>query len=647
MFRKERFARMDTFPLCSLCQMQFTMKGPAPYLLPCLHAVCETCMASAAGDVIMCTCQRKVNLTDTSLKKDAIRQKEVFYLTVKHRPTALLCTYDDDGNQAMCWCQDCEEFLCEYCQNTHSSFKATKMHSVHTLLEMEPSQIDGHPFCSIHKFYPLDRFDKDCKTLLCDRCMREGHDSHDVADLTVIAEATKQQIEHHSQAMSLLQTRQQSQIERIGKDIEVTETTFNSLEKTIRQTFDSLRDQLDQKEKECISDIAGRTKQIKSNLQNLQGRFTDNQMRSSGASDYIRKTLQYASKSDMLALDKVLKEETKNCIDSVPPNYETPVLALNMDKLDDLNDKISNIDNISKVGSASEDGACRGHVTTRAGDTNRNQDRREVVCLQKDVQQVKKSANRGDTVKSDGAPVTYHLLETTAMDHAPVILQCIHVQYDSGAFNLDYVNVTADGDLVNRRPDIRLPRQGRLKMYRGTCSTNSLPRTGYPQYWEMIARLSLKRTLRGTRSVLETGICRRDVLDTIELVGGQNHSYCLTISQCPTHGGICRNIWKKRKHVLHLPVALGDVKSSTTLHYGVVYDDSRKKIAFVDVNENKVMVTLDNVDCSQPLWPMFGVYNPDDVTVRMTLVVGHDIEMTQEKKLMITHALLAEQPHTP
>ncbi|XP_046557820.1 uncharacterized protein LOC124267022 [Haliotis rubra] len=51
-------SRMDDFPKCSVCQHQFTLKGPAPYLLPCLHAVCETCVTSVAGGVISCsTCQ--------------------------------------------------------------------------------------------------------------------------------------------------------------------------------------------------------------------------------------------------------------------------------------------------------------------------------------------------------------------------------------------------------------------------------------------------------------------------------------------------------------------------------------------------------------------------------------------------------------
>ncbi|XP_046568743.1 uncharacterized protein LOC124277130 [Haliotis rubra] len=114
----------------------------------------------------------------------------------------------------------------------------------------------------------------------------------------------------------------------------------------------------------------------------------------------------------------------------------------------------------------------------------------------------------------------------------------------------------------------------------------------------------------------------------------------MTVNRCTTHGGICRRIWKEGKCVLHPPDTLPNTAGvSHTLHYGVVHDAARKKIVFIDVKEKKVMSTLDNVDCSKPLWPMFGVYNPEWITVSMRLVVGSDINMTEEKKAMIVKAL--------
>ncbi|XP_067668230.1 E3 ubiquitin-protein ligase TRIM33-like [Haliotis asinina] len=174
---------MDMFPKCTACQLQFTLKGPAPYLLPCLHAVCETCVTSAAGGVIACsTCQREVNLTDTALQKDEVRQNEIFHLTIKLRPTELLCPHENDGNQAVCWCQECEGLLCEYGHNTHSSFRLSRNHSVHNSRDIVPQNLVCETNCRIHNRYLLDLSGTSCHTSTCCRCLRGDHAGHEVEE---------------------------------------------------------------------------------------------------------------------------------------------------------------------------------------------------------------------------------------------------------------------------------------------------------------------------------------------------------------------------------------------------------------------------------------------------------------------------------
>ncbi|XP_048246859.1 uncharacterized protein LOC125377443 isoform X2 [Haliotis rufescens] len=235
--------------------------------------------------------------------------------------------------------------------------------------------------------------------------------------------------------------------------------------------------------------------------------------------------------------------------------------------------------------------------------------------------------------------VTPHLLKSNAVDNT-FVLQCIHLKYDKDRVNPDYVHINTEGDLVNRKSDTRPAGEGRLKKYRGTCSTAPLPRAGCPQYWEMVSRVSLDKPLTETNLILEVGVCWGEQRDVSHCINALPSSYCMQVAHCTTHGGICRQTWKEEKRVVCLPDTLPNTAgSSHTLHYGVVYDDATKKIVFIDVKENKVMSTLDNVDSSQPLWPMFGVYMPLSGNVSMTLVVGSDINMTEEKKAMIVKAL--------
>ncbi|XP_048252526.1 transcription intermediary factor 1-alpha-like [Haliotis rufescens] len=671
---------MDTFPKCSVCHQEFTLKGPVPYLLPCLHAVCETCVTSAAGGVISCsTCQREVNLTDTSLQKDAVRQKEIFHLTVKHRPTELLCTHEDDGNQAACWCQECEEFLCEYCQNMHSSFKLSRNHAVHNFGDITPQNLEIETNCSIHKRYPLDLFDKSCDMCICSMCRRGEHADHEVGYLDEAAEGVTQRIEQHGKDLSALLSRQQTHLQSIRQDTQLTNRTQDRFRKTIEHTFRSLRSQLDQREKELLIDLESQTRETKTTLHALEASCEEHHARCTDISGYIRKCLLYASKSVLLQLETTVEGMTRTCLETASPEtHDVPEAVFNTNGLSKLKSDMSGFGNITTLKEDSEGGTPEDKQTQTDDDYLADLEQKHEMELAKlkstialDNERTEQLQQLTDKLNADANNMKLmlaekeqscqvasenihhlqtflidfptegcvHLLKTGVADRR-MVLHCLHLKYDKDRANLDKVHINTEGDLVNRKSDTRPAGKGRLKKYHGTCSTVPLPRAGCPQYWEMKSRVSLDKTAPEDLLILQVGVCQEEQRDLGHLIGGRPGSYCMNIAHCTKHGGICRETRKEWECVLHQPDTLPNTAgASHTLHYGVVYDDARKKIVFIDVKENKVISTSDNVDSSQPLWPMFGVYNPHLLTVSMTLLVGSDINMTEEKKAMIVKAL--------
>ncbi|XP_071085030.1 uncharacterized protein [Haliotis cracherodii] len=666
--------KMDTFTKCSVCQQQFTLKGPVPYLLPCLHAVCETCVTSVAGGVISCsTCPRKVNLTDTSLKRDAVRQKEIFHLTVKHRPIELLCTNDYDGNQAVCWCQECEEFLCEYCQNMHSSIKLTRKHVLQNFSDMEPTVSNIPAFCSIHKHHLLYLFDKNCKKLICAKCRLDDHADHEVVELDMVADTVTKQLNHHTDELSALQARQQSHMQSFRQGTESTNRTHNSLIETISHTFQSLRLQLDQREKELLIDLESQTKETKASLHAQLTTCEEEWKTCTGILDYIAKVLLYASKSDLVDLESYVGDITRIYLETAAPQtHVVPTAVFNTNYLSTLKSNISVFGAILPRGVDEE--SVKDKDTQTDADvmadlemkhkmdltelkTKIDSDEKHMQglktltdklnaeikslksCIDEKETSEKRASKTMDVLLGVATDCGVHLLKSGVVDRS-MVLKCIHLKYDKDRVNLDDVHINTEGDLVNRESDTGPAGEGRLMSYHGTCSTAPLPRAGCPQYWEVLNRVSLDKPLTGASLILEVGVCREKQRDVSHCIGGEPSSYSLDVVQCTTHGGICRKTWKEVKRVLCMPDPLPNTAgSSHTLHYGVVYDDTRKKIVFIDVKENKVMSTLDIVDSSQPLWPMFGVYNSHLLTVSMTLVVGSDINMTEEKKAMIVKAL--------
>ncbi|XP_048244726.1 protein PML-like [Haliotis rufescens] len=638
---------MDTFPKCSVCHQELTLKGPVPYLLPCLHALCGTCVTSPAGGVISCsTCQREVNLTETSLQKDAVRQKEIFHLTVKHRTTEPLCTNDDDGNQAVCWCQECEEFLCEYCQNMHSSVKVSRNHAVHNFGDITPTKLENKTNCSIHERYPLDLFDKSCNMCICCQCRRGEHADHEVCYLDEAAEGVTQRIEQHGKDLSALLSRQQTHLQSIRQETQLTNRTQDTLRKTIEHTFRSLRSHLDQREKELLIDLESQTRETKATLHALETSCEEHHARCTDISGYIRKCFLYASTSVLVQLETTVEGMTRICLETASPEtHDVPEAVFNINGLSKLKSDMSGFGNITTLKEDSEGGTSEDKQTQTDDDYLADLEQKHEMELakleskkDKNCQVALETIDRLQTLIGFTTGGCVHLLKTGVADRR-MVLHCVHLKYDKDRANLAWVHINTEGDLVNRKSDTRPAGEGRLKKYSGTCSTAPLPRAGCPQYWEMKSRVSLDETLPWGWVILEVGVCREEQRD-VYWIGGRPGSYSLTVAHCPTHGGICRMTWKEWECVLHQPDTLPNTAgASHTLHYGVVYDDARKKIVFIDVKENKVMSTLGNVDSSQPLWPMLGVYSQPGPTVIMTLVVGRDINMTEEKKAMIVKAL--------
>ncbi|XP_046560641.1 protein PML-like isoform X2 [Haliotis rubra] len=627
---------MDAFPKCTVCQQQFTLKGPAPYQLPCLHAVCETCVTSAAGGVIVCsTCQREVNLIDTPPKKDVVRRKEVYYLTVKHRPTEFLCS-NDDGNQAVCWCQECEEFLCEYCQSMHNRFKATRIHVVETFTDTTPGSIHTKPVCKLHSPYPLEYFDKNCNILICYKCRLGDHAEHDVGDVDVAADAARGRIEQHGKNVTAHHTSHQACLKSISKAVNDTKKTSSALKEAIHHTFHSLRTQLDQREKELIIDLENQTKQELSNLHTEQVASQGESERCKWTSDYIKTVLRYASNWDFLTLESSIQDTTKTHLTSLPPEtHRTSATAFNTRGLDKMKSEISKFGCVTAYGSKQTD---KGTQTDDSHLTDAESPNEHVEFLE---------------VPNDPTPLhrfeagrETNRRETGTM--TPVALQCPKLQMDAARANSDECHVTTGGELVNSPPATQHRHSGRLRVYWGTCASTPItlppspstvtPVPHTPRYWET-------HTMVGVVGgwwwfVLEVGVIEESQVDSGWCVCDQPRSWCVSVVRCNTHQGrLCTRVCQLGE--------VGECYSNTmsatpgtqaTLHYGVVLDVGRGRLAFIDLDREVVLAKVD-VEWSESLLPMFGVGPPDRYTVNMKVISGADITMTDTKKSLINDAL--------
>ncbi|XP_046346938.2 uncharacterized protein LOC124127578 [Haliotis rufescens] len=603
-------------------------------LLPCLHAACKPCIDQLDQQNIMCSCGRDINMVEESGTVDFVRRNEITF--AKEKPECAYQTEQCKG-EVVHHCKVCNISMCANCTTKHETTRATSEHTVVHAEEFKKMPIRerlGLSTCSTHPREYVKYFDKKCNTSVCDVCIRGDHADHGNTALDVAFKNTEESLVN--------KVRQHKEyLEKIKA---------SSRQKQTRVT--ELEERADQVKKEIVNVHSGLAlslvQRLKHHIQKIENQVEENRsilrkdmecLETSGSA--VLTTLRYAERAMastthaqfMNLSSTIVSKIDEDLLRSLP---EDSVKSQSMSFIRQGQKALHELVEIFGTISTSDKGV--DELDTMPTITELQN---EIVIFKDQAKDFKMKRKRliENATFLNLESLGIYFLDAGKIDWSS-ILQCIHLKYDKDRVNIVYVHINTEGNLVNRKSDTRPAGEGRLKKYEGTCSTAPLPRAGCPQYWEVMNRVSLDKPLTGDVLILEVGVCVEEQRDVYHCIGSQLSSCGMLVSYCPTHGGICRTTWKEGEHVLCLPDPLPNTTGvSHTLHYGVVYDDTRKKIAFMDVKENKVISTLDNVDSSQPLWPMFGVYNPHLLTVSMTLVVGSDINMTEEKKAIIAKAL--------
>ncbi|XP_048247857.1 uncharacterized protein LOC124117003 [Haliotis rufescens] len=231
----------------------------------------------------------------------------------------------------------------------------------------------------------------------------------------------------------------------------------------------------------------------------------------------------------------------------------------------------------------------------------------------------------------------------------PVLCSKLHL--DAARANTDRCHVTTDGELVNSPPDTWPDdNRRRLRKYWGTCASTPIPLPpphstltpvySTPRYWET---LTWVRMLGGEWwfTVLEMGVSEAGQVDSERWASLQRRSWCVRVGSCNRHGeSLCTRVWREGKQgeCQQNPVSRTP-GTRAILHYGVVLDVGRGRLAFIDLNRGVVLARFD-ARFREDLYPMFGVWPlPEGYTINMKLISGEDIVITDTKKSLIHDAL--------
>ncbi|XP_071100793.1 uncharacterized protein [Haliotis cracherodii] len=656
---------MDPFPVCVVCRTAFRYRGLQPHLLPCLHPVCQDCLKSPEVTALDCSiCSKSYDICDTDRQfpVDEVVLAEVLHLTSKHRPAEFLCTNDEDGNQAVCWCGECGDFLCEHCQVLHTGIKATRSHKT-TLIPDLSEKVKGSQLeCEKHG-HCLDIFDDDCDCFICFRCFYEDHVGHSTTKADTFLTTEEQQLNNCLKSATCKKEKLDSATNDVNEQTRIIQQKAVSLRETVQHTFAELKTLIDQREKEMLVELDHLLDSMRNINDSRRPILKSSETICQSLLDYINKTLLYASPSHLHKLKSSITQAFETCLKLDVPlvhGHESSVL-FSKQGLQDMKSLISRFgsffatvkdeDQVTELSSFHSDRQlCLESTIAELRDQKirlvkeigelKNEVRESVQVVNDLDEDVSRLTSFVVQMDPDGGHRGVFLHVVRGIQNEINVVKCPKMMFDTGRVSTKGVHINDKGVLVNHeKPGGGRPSdwtRKRFQNYHGTSSAFPLPSSGLV-YWEVEALVELDKPLGGRSLILEVGVCGEEAMDNAPCVGGQPNSCCLSLAHNDLDNTVGLNIMQNGQFQVFMQNRL-DNKAGVfeKLKYGVLISVDRRTVNFIDINRQRMWAAgcLVGLKHSARMWPVFGVFS-GSTRVAMRLVSGGDVQMEVWKKTLI------------
>ena len=448
---------------CQLCSGAFT----DPRMLGCLHSFCKDCLKKELEKVesqshLKCpTCKQVFSLTTGGIDSLPKNLRLSFNVEIAEYTERMESTGDidcdacvDTSGQAVAFCSQCCEFLCESCTSYHRRARKTLKHEIITIGEKKQGGafVDMKPhdmYCSEpdHDGEVLKFYCETCQQLVCRDCVLVKHKEHVHSDVSVVAKSHKEEMkvleEPACGAISALVDAKGAN----DKMIQLVKTRVCEVHESIEKAFAELEKALQLQRNALMDSISeiGTSKVTALMLQ--QEEFQRCQDSLQGYIDAIEGALQTHTDKEIIALGGLLQHELQSSIRqfknvSLSPTRgylmcaEFPTASL--------------CETISSFGDVSE-GSCPTQATAQLHIP------RAIIGRERRVKLVTRSVN-GEAYKIGGEQVTGEL-SLMGSGHEPIFSHT--TDHGDGTYTLAFtpqaigehsLAMTVEGNSINNSP---------------------------------------------------------------------------------------------------------------------------------------------------------------------------------------------------
>ena len=258
---------------CSICGDLFT----DPKTIPCLHTFCKQCIEKSIesnkkmASIVCCPlCRAPLPRDDMSSVPTNFTINRLVEIFGKRKVGGeslalkeIQCSSCEDGLSAITWCTDCENGLCEFCNDAHKRIKAFKSHKTVAVENFvtNPKLVLSTPekpeACKSHSKQALDLYCKTCSSLICRDCTLKDHprETHDFDFIDDVVDEEREKIKQATAPLKRLLEQVRSGIKRIEEsEIEI-DIESEANRRKIRGVYGEVYKLLKQQEEEALEKV--------------------------------------------------------------------------------------------------------------------------------------------------------------------------------------------------------------------------------------------------------------------------------------------------------------------------------------------------------------------------------------------------------
>ena len=317
---------------CSVCLQEYTQ----PRVLSCLHVFCEGCLkrlpAPQAGrGTICCPNCRQVTPVPAG---DVANLPSAFYihhlfevrdtLEKVRDPKSVQCEKCGE-EEAVRFCRDCGQYICQACLTVHRKWKDFKEHEILNFDEVAAaasamkSSKKVVMLCPKHPTEPMKIYCETCDELICRDCTVRTHREHNYDLVTECFTKHREAIVASLEPIKMLAARESKAIQQLeGRSLELDKQGREGKAEINRQ-IDRLHGILEARRRELVDQVDQKVHQVRKEISAERDHHELSLVQLSSCVEFVEGSLQSGTQEEVLSLKRQVTERARHVASNLDP----------------------------------------------------------------------------------------------------------------------------------------------------------------------------------------------------------------------------------------------------------------------------------------------------------------------------------------